>query len=293
MDPVKRLVVAVLLPLLSATVLRAQSPGPRETAPGSDSRQAVASYPESPDGLKHFVDDIIASVRAGNTEKTSAYFSSLAIPNSGAWFATVFGPEEGRRLEAKYAQLVPQLPDSLNKRFKYAMDGGRTEVKITVLQKPADPAARLGRAITDAMIQPIAIYSASGTSPTEKYSAYIGDFVFVDGAFRLVDMEVFQALSSAPPMRIRQGGNVTLTALVHKTAPAYPEDARAARTQGSVVLHVIIGTDGMVKQAEPVSGDPSLAKAAVEAVKQWMYKPTLLNGQPVEVDTTVTLDFHL
>jgi protein TonB len=75
--------------------------------------------------------------------------------------------------------------------------------------------------------------------------------------------------------------------------PAYPPGAKAARIQGHVVLDVIIGKDGSVLEIKLVSGHPLLAPAAMEAVKQWTYKPTLLNGEPVEVKTQVDVNFTL
>jgi TonB family protein len=87
--------------------------------------------------------------------------------------------------------------------------------------------------------------------------------------------------------------DVAVKSLDHKVAPIYPNEARANRIQGTVVLHVVIGTDGSIKQTEPVSGDPVLAEAATVAVRQWKYKPTLLNAKSVEVDTIVKVDFHL
>lgn len=285
----KGFVLAFLL-FCYSTLQCAQSQEPKDSSAASS---GASAYPESPDGLTSFIEDMLDAMKSGRTDRTSSYFSNLAIPDHSSWFVKIFGPEEGGRLDARYGELLPQAPNKISQRLKYALDSRRTDVKVTVLQKPVDPSARLGRVITEAMIQPVALYSASGTSPGEKYPAYLGDFVFVEGAFRYADTEVFQALSTAPPLRIRQGGNVTTASIVHKVAPNYPDEARLARTQGSVVLHVILGTDGAVKEVEPVSGDPVLSSAAIEAVKQWKYKPTLLNGQPVEVDTTITIEFHL
>jgi TonB family protein len=93
--------------------------------------------------------------------------------------------------------------------------------------------------------------------------------------------------------RIRMGGNVAKSQLKHKVQPQYPQEARDSRIQGTVRLHVVLSTAGKVQQLEVVSGDPILAKAALEAVRQWEYKPTLLNGEPVEVDTTVDVVFSL
>jgi protein TonB len=64
-------------------------------------------------------------------------------------------------------------------------------------------------------------------------------------------------------------GDVAVKSLDHKVAPIYPGEARANRVQGTVVLHVVIGTDGLIRQIEPVSGDPALAEAATVAVRQW------------------------
>ncbi len=75
--------------------------------------------------------------------------------------------------------------------------------------------------------------------------------------------------------------------------PIYPPDAKAAGIQGSVVLDAVIGKDGMISSLKPVSGPPELTKAAWVAVKQWTYKPYLLNGDPVAVETTITVTFAL
>jgi protein TonB len=95
------------------------------------------------------------------------------------------------------------------------------------------------------------------------------------------------------PKRVRMGGNVTVKFLKKKVQPHYPEEARANRIQGTVKLHAIIATDGKIKSLELMSGDEILAKAAIEAVRQWEYRTTLFNGEPVEVDTTVDVVFSL
>ena len=98
---------------------------------------------------------------------------------------------------------------------------------------------------------------------------------------------------TAAPARIKQGGNVTAASIVTQTRPLYPALARQARIQGNVVLHAIIDKDGKVAQLEVISGHPLLVQSALDAVKQWRYKPTLLNGDPVEVDTTITVTFTM
>jgi len=107
-------------------------------------------------------------------------------------------------------------------------------------------------------------------------------------------------LSSKPPesdselpRRVRVSQGVSTGLLVTKVQPLYPDDARLARIQGSVVLKAEIDKNGDVEDLTLVSGHPLLAPAALEAVKQWKYKPYLLNGQPVAVETQVTVAFQL
>lgn len=95
------------------------------------------------------------------------------------------------------------------------------------------------------------------------------------------------------PQRIRISQGVTRGLLIHREEPTYPPLARAARVQGEVVLSAVIDTNGQIQNLQLVSGHPMLVPSAITAVKQWRYKPYLLNGQPVEVETTITVIFTL
>jgi TonB family protein len=100
---------------------------------------------------------------------------------------------------------------------------------------------------------------------------------------------------SGPPRRIRVGGNVQQTKLVHQVNPVYPERAQAQGVQGIVLLEAVISKEGSIRAMRVVNklADPDLVTSAVEAVKNWRYEPTLLNGQPIEVVTTITVNFRL
>jgi protein TonB len=97
----------------------------------------------------------------------------------------------------------------------------------------------------------------------------------------------------AAPQRVRVSAGVTSGLLVKRIQPNYPPLARQARIQGTVVLHAVISKEGAIENLTLVSGHPMLAPAAIDAVKQWRYKPYLLNGEPVEVDTEVQVNFTL
>jgi protein TonB len=99
-----------------------------------------------------------------------------------------------------------------------------------------------------------------------------------------------------PPPKISRtkvGGQVQEAKIIARPNPVYPALARQARIQGKVQLHAIIDKEGRVGELQVVSGHPLLVKAALDAVQNWRYQPTVLNGEPVEVDTTIDVNFVL
>jgi periplasmic protein TonB len=92
---------------------------------------------------------------------------------------------------------------------------------------------------------------------------------------------------------VRRSEGVMAAALIHKVQPQYPDLARMIHLQGTVYLRAIIATDGTVRQLEVISGNQMLANPALQAVRQWRYQPTRLNGEPVEVETLITVNFVL
>jgi TonB family protein len=123
----------------------------------------------------------------------------------------------------------------------------------------------------------------------------------VDAAMRVgVIMETMRveaqgfAARSQTPQRIRVGGNVKAARLLKQTRPVYPDSAKARGAAGVVLLRTVILMDGSTAKLIPsADSDPELAEAAMQAVKQWKYQPTLLNGQPVETETTISIQFDL
>jgi protein TonB len=91
-----------------------------------------------------------------------------------------------------------------------------------------------------------------------------------------------------PPVSYMMEGN-----LIHRVQPDYPALARQVRVQGRVVLRAVISREGMIENLQVVSGHPVLVQAALDAVRQWRYRPYVLNGEPVEVETEVTVNFIL
>lgn len=98
-------------------------------------------------------------------------------------------------------------------------------------------------------------------------------------------------LKSRKPKRVV--GTLEPAQLINRIEPIYPSMAKQMRREGTVVLHAIIARDGSVQSLEVVSGDPLFIRSALDAVRQWVYRPTYLSGEPVEVDTQITVQYHL
>lgn len=100
-------------------------------------------------------------------------------------------------------------------------------------------------------------------------------------------------VKAAPPKKVNISAGVAVGMLIQKTMPVYPPIAKAARVQGTVVLQATISKQGTIQDLRVISGPAMLQQAALDAVRQWRYKPYLLNNEPVEVETTVNVIFTL
>jgi periplasmic protein TonB len=109
----------------------------------------------------------------------------------------------------------------------------------------------------------------------------------------IVALTLALASASAQDKPIRLGGNVAQANLISRPTPVYPAEAKENRIQGTVKLEITIDKEGHVGPMSVISGPPELIHSATDAVSQWVYKPTLLNGEPVSVLTTVDVNYTL
>jgi TonB family protein len=98
---------------------------------------------------------------------------------------------------------------------------------------------------------------------------------------------------SPRPMRVRIGGNVAATMITHQVQPKYPDEAKHNHVAGTIVLRTVVSLDGHVQQLQFLSGPPELMRSAMDAVRQWRYKPMKLNGKVVEFETTISVVYTL
>jgi TonB family protein len=268
--------------------------------------------------LRDLINSCISAAREGDHPKLEEIARNLMIPDYETWFTATFGEEQGTRLTTAYRTNFERDEHWMPKLFEWlSKQQGELEVH-EANQLPRNMANSCGKALMDSEKSNTAFYRVdlrrkdiSGFSTVSS----AGYFVLVQGAFRRLDCKSLglkattsgvgevggsseQAILTedshgTPPMRVRIGENDQKAKLIEKVQPKYPEEALKNRIAGTVALHVILEKDGTVKQLEVLSGHPLLSQAAVDAVRQWKYRPTLLNGEPVEVDTRVDVIFAL
>ena len=272
----------------------AQSSSPTTAPPVS-----IPSYPDSTKGLEHFVKDMLKFDTEGNQQEVELYEKSLALPDAEGWFRSVFGDELGENMTRvsapKRAGALAQTANMLAAQVA----ARRTDIE----------AVRFDNSCNDRATATEYPFLLLRQSPEHLYDVrFLGNsggvvwayFAYVDGRFRYignmkaVEVELYKSPHSEDSTRrIMKGGNVPAPKLIHKEDPDYPLGAKAAGIQGNVVIHAIIAKDGSIRSMELVDGVCDLAQPAMRAVKNWRYSPTTLAGEPIEVDTTITVVFAL
>ncbi|HKW98976.1 MAG TPA: energy transducer TonB [Bryobacteraceae bacterium] len=170
--------------------------------------------------------------------------------------------------------------------------GGPRPFSVPVFREPGNVPAQILE-IDDASLAETPPVSAAGSA---LFGSSAGvPFGLGEGAIENLKppapKPVQQAIAPRAPMRV--GGVVQAAKLMHQVTPVYPPLARQARISGVVRLEAIIDRAGAIRSLQVVSGHPLLVPAAVDAVRQWTYRPTLLNGEPVEVLTEIEVHFKL
>jgi TonB family protein len=259
---------------------------------------SIANYPDTQDGLEHFTKDLLKAHKPGNQpDEVQRLVQSLALPNPPAWFSKVFGEHAYEPLAQAYSRNQASLLQEVDTAVVTASRDGYNEIRAKKYEKSCDDSAgELTFPLLMARITPVPLYELRMIN-TNSFRR-ISIFAHVDGTFRYVGplnipSEFAPAKDAKPPARIEVKGDVQASKALKKVSPSYPDAARRERLEGTVRLHAIIGKDGGVQQVRVIRGYCSLSEVSLPAVKQWRYTPTLLNGEPVEVDTTIDVIFNL
>jgi TonB family protein len=257
---------------------------------GVPSTAQPSSHPDTADGLRDLIQRFVTAVQKNDAQQVSDMTNSLIIPKYDIWFPHVFGAEIGSHMAQRYEESLPDFETKLKGSVQQLVDDGRTNITVTRFESAGvSTNDSYSVKLTKAMQNPVPVYTVGMNKQGENRWSISGFFVFVDGNFRHINWHTLGGVPNLLPSRIRVGGNVQVHKIAHQVMPAYPSDAKARRIEGTEVLHVVIDFDGTMLTVQWVSGPPELMKSAMDAVKQWRYEPTLLNGEPVQVDTTISV----
>ena len=241
---------------------------------------AVSSpYSNDAEGLRKLLENMLAAAKSGDQAQLRSMIHELEIPNSEVWYTKTFGPDKGESWAGPYQKELAanetRFEDLL---MKLSSMGGDFAVQKIDTRKRYDT-----------LTGPLDEYVASWKSaaPDGKEHTDLADFFFIDGKFR------WNSTDRYFPFEPELKRNVVMGKLVKNVAPVYPVEAQRKRIQGPVKLRVIIRKDGSVIVQTVVQGDPALSPAAIEAVKQWRFEPTLLDGKPIDFITTLEVNFAL
>lgn len=299
--------------LASPLYLWAQSPPvPAVKIPAPSIPSLKLDYPDSPSGLEHLFKDIIKALKGNNGARAELLLKNLALPEPNAWYDEVFGPDISRMTAPDYRKSASSIPSSIAHFLLDAQTHQFDDVKAVRFDKSCDDSAGLATfGILHARLQPAPLYELRLFHGSRFVRLFA--FSFVNDSFRYItppalNRKLFQSanwdLESAiaseelrkrlsQEKRDRIGGDVRAAKLIHRVEPVYPEIARKEHLQGSVRLHALIDKDGSLSKLHVITGYCSLSAAALEAVSQWRYSPTLFNGEPIEVDTEIDVTFSL
>jgi TonB family protein len=261
--------------------------------------QRVKPYKENASGLKDLFEDALRAQKEGNTVALQAIAQDLLLPDHDTWWNERFAPGRAAQLSSWYAPRRENMGQILSNSLQRMLDEQFTEVDAWEFKGPCAPAMREqdAKSVFLRLQKPTPLFEVRFKSRGGFAAKYLRYFTLLDGKFRFVGP--LQLPAEPPPKqpvripeeRQRVAGTVQAAKLVDMVRPVYPEQARMASVSGTVRLQAIIGTDGRVEELEVLSGDPLLLYSAVDAVCQWRYDPTRINGQPIEVLTTIDVIF--
>lgn len=281
--------------------LSAQSANPQAGALANAAKSKV-TYPDSRDGLKQLASDILEAQKENNSSRAEELLESFVLPDYREWYAENFNESAVARVLPAYTTGARRIPAQLANVFLSSFQDGLRNIEALRYddEKSACSSARAFSAMTARRTQ-LPLYELRFTHGDRFRSAFA--FAYVDGTFRLVLVPDFSkppghaddssAKAPEPGQRLPMHATLQAAKLVCKVVPYYPEEARLRGISGTVRFHAIIGMDGSVKQLEVASGPDILVAAAREAVSRWRYRPTLVNGEPIEIDTTIDVIFSL
>jgi TonB family protein len=278
--------VALSLVLSLTQAIRAQ-----ENASSSQSQAKPAStYPNTTEGLQLLLQDLLIAAKNGDKEKLAAFLKDMEIPDCDVWLHKMYESDQADSwMGLCNAKTLEQNEKSMQEMLlQFGHEDGR--ILTRKMNDNPEPGKGLEWGWLHAIKAPLDIYFASwkkADEPTDARGEPFGYFMFIDGGFRWRSGILFSNQTRFP----NQIRNVKYVPpkLIKRVDPTYRPDAHARRIGGTVRVWCVLGADGVVYEPQAISGDgfsndPSLMKAAEDAVIQWRYQPATGDGKPVQIN---------
>jgi TonB family protein len=308
------LMIAVVLAALARPTLAQE-----KNAPSASQAQVSSPYPNTADGLKQFLQDVLAAAKTGDTQKVAVFVKDMEIPNYETWFYKTFPADSAKSWVGPYGANLDRNERSMQELFAQ-LSQKEGELFARKVNDSPEPGKGLEWGMLQSLRQPVDIYFASWKKPgdaTTSRGDRVGYFMFIEGKFRWNSLISFARISTTgtseplaapqtlsptqPPSvqqsetqgRIHVAQEVSQAMIVSRVPPRYPRDAIAKGVQGKVNMLAVISKTGDVEDLRVIDGDPLLTSAAINAVKQWKYRPYLVQSGPVEMETTISVIFTI
>jgi len=253
--------------------------------------QANTPYTDTTADFQRFLQDILDATKKGDKQRVVSLLKSTEVPNCDAWLHQMYKSDSADSwMSLCDPKTLRSQEKSMEELFaRLAREGGEFSTR-KVNDNPQGGEGGFESGMVHGGKEPLEVYFASWKSPNQSKEAKgepIGYFYFLDGGFR------WDSRISFPKIKI-SNAKIVPAKLIKRVEPVYPADAAAQHISGTVRVYYVIGGDGAVYNAHALSGeglseDPSLRKAAEDAVLQWRFQPATMDGKPIQTNA-VTVD---
>jgi TonB family protein len=270
------------------------------------SSATMSGYPNTPDGFQLFIDDILRAIKSQDVARENRLIDSILVPENSTWFTDVYGVGFGANLEAIYRLAKPGLPGEIKSIYEENVRRGWTAPKIVQYLDPEKVDSPIDHFL-NCMNTLVPLYTTNfhGNSmsiypdpnPHGPMLQSAGDldglFMYDRDGFRFIPMNILMKLPRSRPARIELSFDVMHSKISNEIPVKVPTEAVRNRISGTAAVEVILDVDGKILETKAVAGPSVLSNALLDAVKQWRFAPTKLDGEPVEVSMRIEMVFNM
>jgi Gram-negative bacterial TonB protein C-terminal len=271
----------------------------------TQSTTVVNTYPDSSEGLQAQIQTVGAAINTKDAGKETDVLEAFVLPDS-KWFIEEFGPGFGASLASAYQRTLAETRQSLRIVYEGNVKRGWTRPKISRYDDPEKVNSPVDRYL-NCMERIVPLYETAfngehtgvyfstkpGQNPTPDGGDLPGFYVHVDGRFRFIPQHVLLRLPRERPVRITLSQEIMNSKQLTELPLKYPEEALRRHISGKVSIHVVLDVNGKIKELTTLEGDPVLANPVSNALRQMLFEPTQLDGDPVEVEFDYATAFQL